>query len=208
MRALSIAIAALVAGLGAASWFVFHGRGHSAHPKAPTSPAADVVPVAASPSLPPVLVLAQKTTKSSQAAPAASVIATKAALNQTSPQEAPYRDLFAADAPPVAESWKYQNAIRRELGKLPSSLVSVEAFDCRSRLCTARLLFDSAESDMKILKAVFLTGTTEDFPQGFGAIAAPTREYLPDGKVRTTLYLAREGEMVVVEDDSEATAGP
>lgn len=206
MRALSMAIAALVLGLSATSWFVFHDRGHSARSKAPSSYVGDVNPAVASLPLTQVLAPAEQTAKHRSAVPEGAAKAT--APSETSAQEAPYLDLFSADAPAVAESWKYQNAVRAELAKLSNSGVTVEAFVCRLRLCKARLLFDSVQSDMKTLKDVFLTGITQDFPRGFGAIAAPTRDYLPTGQVRATIYLAREGDMVVASDDSEAMAEP
>lgn len=199
MRAISTAVAALVVALGAGSWLAFHDVQHPVRRKAPRASVATVNISAPVSLVERISVPGEATRHSMPARPAPSGSPRR---SETPLQDTTYHELFAADAPSVSESWKYQNAIRAELAKLPRSSVSVESFDCHARLCKAQLLFDSTLSDLKTMKDVFMNGAPADFPNGFGALAAPTREYLPDGKVRTTLYLAREGEMVVASDDA------
>ena len=116
--------------------------------------------------------------------------------------EQPLHNLFVEDGTPVAESWRFRNAIKQSLDAVRSTTneaaregVTLESLDCRYRLCRIVLVFDSTTSGMRIMERVFMTGTTEDYPQGFGAITVPARTELPDGRIRATLYVAREGDL-------------
>lgn len=109
--------------------------------------------------------------------------------------EAPFLQLFDADRAASSESWALRNAMMEAFQRQPRSAVTVEAMDCRFRLCRMSLLFDSVESDKATLDAVFVKTTNNDYPLGFGAVSIPERVKLPDGRVRATVYVAREGEL-------------
>ena len=72
--------------------------------------------------------------------------------------------------------------------------VQMESAECLFNLCRVQLLFDDLASDIKVFDQVLVKPTK---PGGIGALAAaaPTREHLPDGHVRTVLYVARQGSL-------------
>jgi len=121
--------------------------------------------------------------------------------------EEPLHQLFVEDAAPVAESWRFRSAVQETLDAVrrrvfgdKGDAVTVESLDCRYRLCKIDFVFDSPSSDSHILQGVFLDGETADYPRGFGAFTA-VRTYLPEGRLRTTLYLAREGDLRIPGDE-------
>ena len=58
------------------------------------------------------------------------------------------------------------------------------------------LLFDSLDSDVQLLSDLFISGKKPELRE-FGGMMAPVREKRADGKVLTTVYLAREGDIEV-----------
>jgi hypothetical protein len=58
------------------------------------------------------------------------------------------------------------------------------------------LSFDSVQDDIRISRELLLTGPALSH---YGGMVAPVRHYLADGKVKTTMYLAREGGIEVFE---------
>lgn len=136
------------------------------------------------------------------AAPRGSIAAAPSSSAPAIPDpEAPYFDLYRADAPRGPAAWRCESALRDLLRSTAPEDAAVESLECRFRVCRLRLLFQNVAADTRVMREVFLSGTSADFPHGFGAVAAPDREYLPDGRVRTTVYLAREGELAVALSD-------
>lgn len=140
--------------------------------------------------------------------PEVRTVAFKAPANPQQPisamsvDEEPLHDLFVGDKAAVAESWKFRNAISESLSAIRPRMpgaehegVTLESLDCRFRLCRIVLVFDNTTSDLRIMESVFMTGTTEAYPHGFGAFTVPVRAELPDGRIRATLYVAREGDL-------------
>lgn len=113
-----------------------------------------------------------------------------------------YLRLFTQDKPPIEKSRQLQEAIRESLSTAPRApraraipCPTIESLECRLRLCRIVLIFDSIDSDRRIVNEVFVKKSTKAFPHGFGAFFAPPRIALPDGRIRTRLYLAREGDL-------------
>lgn len=125
----------------------------------------------------------------------AAVVPQRTTLPKESVGDDVYRERYLADAPPVAESWRLQNAIVKALSKVDKREMSLEAVDCKNRICRVAMLFDGTSADTRVIQQVFIRGTPEGFPSGFGAFVIASRERLNDGKIRTTMYLAREGEL-------------
>jgi hypothetical protein len=113
-----------------------------------------------------------------------------------------YLRFFAEDGPPDEKARRLQDAVQASLTKVIQSsppaktpVLAIDSLECRLRLCRISLIFDGIESDRRILKEIFLKQDTPAYPHGFGALFAPDRVRLPDGRVGTRLYLAPEGEL-------------
>jgi hypothetical protein len=109
---------------------------------------------------------------------------------------------FAEDGPADEKARRLENAIQASLTRVTQSappaktpVVTIDSLECRLRLCRISLIFDSIESDRRVLKEIFLKQNTAAYPHGFGTLFAPERVSLPDGRVGTRLYLATEGEL-------------
>jgi len=99
---------------------------------------------------------------------------------------------FEMDNPPVAESWRMRNQLTSVFDSLASRGVNLENVECHYRLCRMQLLFKNVNADIDILRDLFVKAKSPEINQ-FGQVIAPERDYLADGKVRTIVYIAREG---------------
>lgn len=118
--------------------------------------------------------------------------------------EARYLKLFNEDKPPIEQSRQLEAAIRASLNAAAQSsrggavpVLTVDSVECRLQLCRISLRFDSIASDIRIVADVFTKPYGNAYPNGFGAFHAPPRVTLPDGRIRTRLYLAREGNVTL-----------
>jgi len=109
---------------------------------------------------------------------------------------------FAEDGPPDEKARRLEDAIQASLTKViqtappaKTPVLAIDSLECRLRLCRISLIFDGIESDRRVLKEVFVKQSMPAYPQGFGALFAPERVSLPDGRVGTRIYLATEGEL-------------
>jgi len=102
---------------------------------------------------------------------------------------------FETDPVPGPESWRMKRVLDDTFRSLSGQL-SVQALECRQRLCRIELLFDSLDSDVQVLSDLFISGKKPELRE-FGGMMAPVREKRADGKVLTTVYLAREGDIEV-----------
>jgi len=103
---------------------------------------------------------------------------------------------FEADQVPTTDSWHMRRQLQEVFEAFRKDGVVVEEVDCKFRLCRTQLLFNDVAADISILKTLFLNRTSPEI-NSFGQAIVPTREYLPNGKVRATMYIAREGEIEV-----------
>jgi hypothetical protein len=104
---------------------------------------------------------------------------------------------FYADADPIAESRRMRRDLVDAFEGLAKRGVSVENVDCRYRLCRMSLLFDNEQADIAILKDVFVRDLYTEWSKR--GVVIPPREYLKDGKVRTTVYVPREGTIEIID---------
>jgi hypothetical protein len=116
--------------------------------------------------------------------------------------EAALLRVFATDGAPVAESQRFREEIIKSINSQsqasrlrPGADVTVEQLECRFRVCKMTLLFDSTEADIRIVDRAFALYASDQYPKGLGAFAAPARSHLANGAVRTTLFVAREGDL-------------
>lgn len=197
MRILGIGAVAVFV-LGSAYWFLFHppssrarvasvavpGDEHETLPSTPKATESPVAPAAASVAKPP------------------SKTAVLVAHATTAP-EAPYEALFDGDRAPVADSWRYRAAVSDILDRAKPLGGTVQNLECHFRVCKLQLGFSSRLADLNVFHDIFLRETTTDLPNGIGAFVVPVRRNLPDGTETATVYLAREGELTVANEEND-----
>lgn len=107
--------------------------------------------------------------------------------------------LFDADAPAQAESWKYRNAVMDVIKSVAG--VSVNSLECRQRICRLQVVSENSLVERRGLTNALLKSTSQDYPNGLGAVTIPVRTSLNDGRVASTVFLARVGELDVPVND-------
>ena len=95
------------------------------------------------------------------------------------------------DAPPGVDAARMRNDIVAVFTRQATSGVSLEKAECHYRLCKVELVFADIKADVNVLNPLFMGEDVSEISSY--AAYAPTRATLPNGRVRTTLYLAREG---------------
>jgi len=67
----------------------------------------------------------------------------------------------------------------------------LDAVECRKSLCRLGVRFDDRRADRRAMTALF--GPTAEPLLQLGSFVAPGRDYLPDGSVKLSVYVARSG---------------
>jgi hypothetical protein len=105
---------------------------------------------------------------------------------------------FDGDAPAIPASKEMERHLTGAFEAQRGRGVKVNRIECHNRICRLELMFDTVEADIVVLRDLFVRNLAPEIAN-YGQSIAPSREYLPNGQVKTTMYVAREGAIEVVD---------
>jgi hypothetical protein len=106
---------------------------------------------------------------------------------------------FSREPPDRHWSSETQSRLRDEFSRVQMPGSEMTSIECKSTLCRLQGIFEAKEAFNEMMHGVF--GSTDpEHRVAHGGAVAPVVEQLGDGRMRATIYMAREGDRLVDSD--------